>query len=109
MLKILLTKIQKNKNDYWFDKNSMNLLKVELKKRKKNYDKLCEKYETSKKYPDRYSTYYFNIIYDIVDLCVIFKFTHINRSHPFSSDGWSSLSLIKVCHLNRWDYYKNET
>ena len=94
----------KNDDDYWFKEKSMKLLKAKLNNRKKHYDKLDKKHEKAKEHPNRYSTYYFNILYDIADLCIIFKFNHINRSHPFSPDGWAMIKTTKVYHFNRWDY-----
>ena len=43
--------------------------------------------------PERYSYYWTNLMYNHKDsFVVLYNFHHINRRHPFSSDGWALLS-----------------
>lgn len=91
-------------SNFIFTDEIVDELKIALGERKRELDVLREKYRESPEYPDRYSTYYFNIVNDIHDLCVVFKFSHINRRHAMSPDGWALLGTKKVCHLNAWDF-----
>lgn len=89
---------------YFFTDSFVNELKEELKKRELYYRKKDEEYDTSKDYPDRYSTYYSNVLWDGCDLCVIFRFSHINRRHSMSPDGWALLCTSKVFHSYSLDF-----
>lgn len=91
-------------SNFIFTDEIVNELKIALDERKRELDALRDKYKEATEYPDRYSTYYFNIVNDIHDLCVVFKFSHINRRHAMSPDGWALLGTKKVFHANAWDF-----
>ena len=91
-------------SDFFFSENFYKDLCKELKARKEYYDNLRNKYKEATEYPNRYSTYRFVIVYDISDLCVIFKFSHINRRHALSPDGWALLQTKDIFHADLYDY-----
>jgi hypothetical protein len=94
-----------SKYDFNFSGELVTELKSKLKERQEHYDKLSEQYETATDYPERYTTYDFNILTDkFRDLCVIFRFSHINRKHPISPDGWALLETKRVYHADIWDF-----
>ena len=95
-------------SDFYFSENFYKDLCKELKVRKEYYDKLDKEYHDATVYPNRYSTYSFDILYDISDLCVIFKFHHINRRHAFSPDGWALLQTKNIFHADLYDYKEAE-
>jgi hypothetical protein len=97
------------KRDFSFSDVLVAELKSKLKEREEYYDKLSKEYETTTDYPDRYTTYYSNILTDeFSDLCVVFKFFHIYRRHPMSSDGWALLKSKRVYHADIWDFVLKE-
>ena len=91
-------------SEFCFSKNFYKDLCKALKARKEHYDKLDKEYHDSTEYPNRYSTYYFYVVYDVSDLCVIFKFHHINRRHALSPDGWALLQTKDIFHADIYDY-----
>jgi len=97
---------EKPKQDmgFWFDDDFVKELVVELSKRKSFYDKEDKKFKAAKNYPDRYSTFSFDVLHNVSNLCVVFKFGHTNRRHPFSPDGWAYLVTKKVYYADRWDF-----
>ena len=80
--------------------NVVEKLKKALELRSKEYRKLVDEYKEAKDHPDRYSSYYFNIINDIIDLCVIFNFSHYNRQHALSPDGWALMCNTSIFHAH---------
>ena len=90
-----------------FDFSDELILELEqkLKERESHFKQLDEEYKTSKEYPNRYSTYFFNVLTDkYSDLCVVFKFSHISRNHTMSPDGWALLTTKKVYYADIWDF-----
>jgi len=79
-------------------------LKSKLTERQEHYDKLSKQYETATDFPERYTTYSFDILTDRADLCVIFKFSHINRRHPMSPDGWALMETKRIYHADIRDF-----
>ncbi|MCK9369524.1 hypothetical protein M0R04_06425 [Candidatus Dojkabacteria bacterium] len=91
--------------DFCFTDDFAKELSEKLKERKDQYDKLLDEYKTATKFPDRYSTYYFDVLHNSSNLCVVFKFSHINRRHAMSPDGWAALLETKqVCYIDLYDY-----
>lgn len=72
--------------------------------REKHYKKLNDEYKTAKEYPSRYSYYYPYIVHDWSNLCVVFKFHHVNRHHAFSPDGWALMCSNRVYYADLWDF-----
>jgi len=94
-----------SKYKFNFGNELITELKSKLMERQKHYDKLSKQYETATDFPERYTTYYFNILTDgVVDLCVIFRFSHINRKHPMSPDGWALKQTKRIYHTDIWDF-----
>ena len=86
--------------EFTFNAELVSELKASLSEREREYRRLDKEYKVSETYPDRYSRYWFNIVYDACDLCVVFHFFHTNRKHWLSPDGWAALTADKVCHIN---------
>jgi len=97
----------KASSDFLFDNVLIKKLDKKLSKRAAYYRVLSEKYKTAIVYPDRYSTYYFDILSDAVNLCIVFKFSHTNRKHPLSPDGWALLQTKKAYYTDIWDFIDN--
>jgi hypothetical protein len=94
-----------DKYDFNFDDELIKELTDKLKERKEHYDKLRDKYKEATEYPDRYTTYYFSVLTDkFANLCVVFHFSHINRRHALSPDGWAMIGVKKVYYADAWDF-----
>lgn len=68
-----------------------------LKLRAAEADRLYEQYKTGD-HPDRYSTFRATVLKDASNVVVIFHFSHINRCHPLSPDGWAAM-YTTILHL----------
>lgn len=88
----------KTKEDGWATFSDEMVIELErsLKERRNEYHKLRDLYKDSKEYPDRYSSYYETVLHDLHNIVVIFDFSHINRRHAMSSDGWAMMSGTQV-------------
>lgn len=93
-----------DKYDFGFSDGLIDELNVSLSERKEKYDQLAKEYKTAENYPERYTTYYFDVLHSVGNLCVVFVFSHINRHHPMSPDGWAMFGEKKVYHANVWDF-----
>lgn len=98
--------IAENFDDEWFEEDFVDDLTDVLEKRAKEYREKSDEYKEAEEYPQRYSYYYVNILHDVSDLCVIFRFSHINRNHALSPDGWAMMNSDKVFHAKVRDYRK---
>lgn len=96
--------LKKKATGNYYSNEVVEELKQELKKRADDYKKLDEEYKTSPTFPDRYGYYYFNVINDASDLCVICTFMHINRRHALSPDGWGMMVSKPVWYFKHGDY-----
>jgi uncharacterized protein YaaQ len=85
------------------DSQLVDGLKDALRARADNYQKLQEQYKDATEHPDRYSYYWFTVLNGSSDICVVFKFHHVNRSHPLSPDGWGLMTSKRVFHADAWD------
>lgn len=56
----------------------------------------ADRYRKAANFPDRYSSYYVNVLGDANHIVFIVRFTHINRRHGLSPDGWASFQT-KAC------------
>ncbi len=93
--------------EFDFSSDLVAELNQKLKERKSFYDKADEDYKMATEHPDRYSTYYFDTLTDtFANLCVVFKFSHINRRHALSPDGWALMKTKKVYYADIWDFRK---
>lgn len=63
-----------------------------LKQRSQELRSIADENKVSANPPGRYSTFWASVLANASNLVVIFNFMHINRRHPFSPDGWASLS-----------------
>jgi len=78
-----------------------NKFESEVKNIHKKYYNLQEEYSKldRNKAPERYS-YFWHSIYEIYRGYIItFKFSHINRQHPFSPDGWAMLKTRWIAQI----------
>jgi hypothetical protein len=94
----LIERMAGNKDAIFSDEIVEDLRKA-LKERADEYRRLDREYHDATEYPDRYSTYYFTVLSDVCDLVVIFKFSHINRRHAMSPDGWALFGTKRVFHF----------
>lgn len=60
-------------------------------------------YKKSSDHPDRYSYFYATIINDANYIVFIIKFSHINRKHSLSPDGWALLQNEKSFYIRVHD------
>ena len=94
-----------DKYNFKFDEELVKELTKEIEERQEYFVELDKKYKNAKDFPDRYSTYSFDILSDgYSNLCVVFKFMHTNRRHPMSPDGWALLQSKKVYYADAWDF-----
>lgn len=56
----------------------------------------AESYKNAETFPDRYSSYYACVVGDANYLCFIIKFSHTNRRHALSPDGWALLETERT-------------
>lgn len=101
------SKVFTDKYDFYFTEELVKDLENKLKEREKHYRDLDVTYKTATDYPNRYSTYYFEILYSVASLVVVFKFSHINRRHALSKDGWAMCGTKKLYYANAWDFIDN--
>jgi hypothetical protein len=83
---------------HFFGDRLIGELREMLEKRKTELHSLYEQYATSPDHPARYSTFYFSVLHDASNVVVIFHFTHINRHHAMSPDGWASFNRTYLHH-----------
>lgn len=88
----------KDEIDGWctFSDEMVAELKKVLKERRDEYHKIRDEYRTAETYPDRYSSYYETVLSDLHNIVVIFDFSHINRRHVMSTDGWGLLCTTET-------------
>jgi len=70
---------------------SRNLLKRGLKYRNES-----DANKTSETHPERYSYFWETVLSDASHIVAIFRFSHINRRHALSPDGWAMLNTESV-------------
>lgn len=63
-------------------------------------------YKTATSYPDRYSDQYSKVLGDGGDIAVIVDFSHINRRHALSPDGWAMLQVKETQSFDSYDLSK---
>ncbi len=72
-----------------------------LDKRAREYRAKDVEYKTATDFPERYSYYYPHVLGDASHIVAVVSFSHINRRHPMSPDGWALLST-KRCFCVGW-------
>ncbi len=60
--------------------------------RGKEFREKSDAYREADKFPSRYSYFYPHVMSSASYVAVILKFSHINRRHAMSPDGWAMLS-----------------
>jgi len=65
-------------------------------------------YKTAEKFPDRYSSFYATVLKDASHIVFILKFSHINRRHAFSPDGWAMLQSEQFFYIDSWELSEYE-
>ena len=53
-------------------------------------------YRNSDEFPPRYSSYYVSVLNDASHIVAIYRFSHINRRHALSPDGWAMMNTERV-------------
>lgn len=66
---------------------------------KRERDKVAS-YNKSDQYPDRYSSYYVDVAFNANSVFASFKFTHIHRKSPLSTDGWAAIYPKRLFHFS---------
>jgi hypothetical protein len=84
----------------FFHNQTIDLLRGKLKDRSESLKAEAETYRTATSFPDRYSTYWFSILHDACNVVVIFRFSHYNRRHPFSPDGWAMWQHVYLHYVD---------
>lgn len=90
--------IAKDTDSSWhnFSDEFITELESKIKERSAEYKRLDKEYHDAENYPTRYSSYYATVLHDLHNIAVIMKFTHINRRHALSPDGWGAMYGTKV-------------
>ena len=88
----------KNPTEGYFTPEFISQLKEFVDSRGTELRSISDSYKTSDSYPDRYSYFWATVLHDASNVVVIFRFSHINRRHAMSPDGWAMLSSKKL-HL----------
>jgi hypothetical protein len=78
-------------------------IKSKVEERSNTIKEKAEEYDKAENPPERYSHYYPSCLFNASDVCVIIKFHHINRKHPFSPDGWALLCGERIAHFSAVD------
>lgn len=94
-----------NRWDFIFSDEVVAELKNELEKRYNHYMSLNEKYDTGEK-PERYSYFYYDILWNVCKLVVVFDFSHINTRHPLSPDGMAMMQNKGVCGYYNYEDFR---
>lgn len=76
--------------DYVTD-DFVNVVEEFVKKRGAISRGLADSYRKSDDFPDRYSSFYPTVLHDASNVVVILRFSHYNRRHALSPDGWAVL------------------
>jgi len=71
----------------YFDNDAEKAVRYFLKDRADQLNALRDKYKDAQNFPSRYSTYTATVLSDASNICVIYKFSHINR-RALSPDGY---------------------
>lgn len=63
----------------------------------------ADAYKMDAEHPDRYSSFYAYVLGDCNYLMVNLSFSHINRRHAMSPDGWAMMSNKRCVAIDSWD------
>lgn len=77
--------------DYVTDELAQSVKRF-VKNRDAELKALADKYKAADSYPARYSYFWSTVMDDASHIVCILRFSHINRRHAFSPDGWAMLS-----------------
>lgn len=61
----------------------------------------ADEFKIASEYPDRYSYYFSYVLHDASRIVLVLKFTHINRRHAMSPDGWGAMWTERLVHIER--------
>jgi len=62
-----------------------------------------EKHKDATDYPSRYSSFYHTVLHDCNYMAIILRFSHINRRHAMSPDGWAMMQNQRVFIIEEWE------
>lgn len=67
--------------------------------RGEEYRGTAEGHREAETFPDRYSSFYPYIASSASLIAAVFKFSHYNRRHALSPDGWALMSTVQCGHV----------
>lgn len=76
---------------YGFSDKLISLVKQKIKFTDEEGRLKSDEYKNAKEYPGRYSYQYSYVLGDCNYIAVIVNFSHINRRHALSPDGWAMM------------------
>ncbi len=65
---------------------------------------MADQFDESDKPPARYSSFHATLTDSASDVVAIVDFTHINRKHALSPDGWGLLQTKRLFHVSSTDH-----
>jgi hypothetical protein len=63
----------------------------------------AKQHETDPAHPERYSYFWPYVVADANYIVFIIKFSHINRRHPASQDGWAMMQTERLFYISPSD------
>lgn len=81
----------------------VNEIRSWLDARAKTYRETAGGYKEAEAPPSRYSYFWPHIASSASCIVAIFKFSHINRRHAMSPDGWAMLQSERTARVFGWD------
>ena len=76
----------------YFRDSFIKKIKAWSEKISKESRKEADSYKEATDYPSRYTSFYCTVIADPSHIVFIIDFSHINRRHAMSTDGWALMS-----------------
>ena len=65
----------------------------------------ADEYKSASTYPDRYSYYWVTVVHGASDIVALFNFTHVNRRHALSPDGWAAMMNKRTFDVQSYDLH----
>lgn len=87
-----------------FDDQFIESVECYAKEMAEDSRKQADSYKTDINHPERYSSFYSTVLGNNGTLFVRLEFSHINRKHPMSPDGWAMMQDHETFSVSRWDY-----
>ena len=71
--------------------------------RGQKYRDKADEYKEATDFPDRYSSFYPEVTDNYNSIIVILHFSHINRRHAMSPDGWALMQNDRFIYVRSMD------